>query len=294
MTSGADRPQPRSTRVQRLVLLGHPVAHSLSPTFQNAALEAAGYPVRYEAVDVLWHELALTLGQLSRNGGAGNVTVPHKRAAVAWCDEVTELARTVGAINTFWVEDGRLHGDNTDVAGAAAALREVLAARGDVVPPEKVALLGAGGASAAFVAAVARVLPYARVVVWARRPDKAGALGAVAPGRVAVAESLDAALGGAGLVVNATPLGLRADDLLPCPVAALPPRAAVLDLVYGSDETAWVRAARRAGHVAADGLTMLVEQGAAAFERWFGHAPDRDAMWGAVHARTGRARPGDP
>ena len=277
--------------MQRLVLLGHPVSHSLSPTFQNAALDAAGYAVRYETEDVRSDDLGVTLAQLSRQGGAGNVTVPHKRAALEWCDAVTDVARRVGAVNTFWADAGRLVGDNTDVAGAAAALREVLAARPHAVTPDKVALLGAGGAAAAFVAAATRVLPAARVVVWARSAGKAEALGAVAPGRVAVAASLGAALGGAGLVVNATPLGLRADDPLPCPAASLPPGASVLDLVYGVDETAWVRAARRAGHAAADGLTMLVEQGAAAFACWFGHEPDRVAMWRAVEARTGRRGP---
>jgi shikimate dehydrogenase len=82
--------------------------------------------------------------------------------------------------------------------------------------------------------------------------------------------------------VNATPVGMR-DDEHPVPIAALPPGAAVFDLVYRAHETAWVRAAREAGHRAADGEGMLVEQGALAFERWFGVPPDRNAMWKAMH-----------
>ena len=94
--------------------------------------------------------------------------------------------------------------------------------------------------------------------------------------------SIDAALDGASLVVNATPLGLREDDAFPVPIEALPRDSAVFDLVYHPTETRWVRAAREAGHWAADGRGMLVEQGALAFERWFGIAPDRNVMWTAM------------
>ena len=99
---------------------------------------------------------------------------------------------------------------------------------------------------------------------------------------VEVVDSVEHALAGAALVVNATPVGLK-DDALPVPVSALPPDAAVFDLVYRANETAWVRAAREAGHRAADGEGMLVEQGALSFERWFGVTPDRGAMWRALH-----------
>jgi shikimate dehydrogenase len=97
-----------------------------------------------------------------------------------------------------------------------------------------------------------------------------------------VAASPEEALEGAMLVVNTTPVGMR-DDHLPVPIELLPPGAAVFDLVYRSSETAWVTAARAAGHRASDGMGMLVEQGALAFTRWFGVEPDRDAMWRAMH-----------
>jgi shikimate dehydrogenase len=99
---------------------------------------------------------------------------------------------------------------------------------------------------------------------------------------VEVASSLSAALSDATIVVNATPIGLR-DGAFPIPVEQLPPECAVFDLVYTRGETAWVTAARRAGHRATDGEGMLIEQGAIAFERWFGIAPDRNAMWKAIH-----------
>ena len=281
---------PPPTRPERLVLLGHPVAHSLSPAFQNAALDAAGLTLRYEAVDVVPDHLARTFVELRRARAAGNVTVPHKAAVADACDILTELASTVGAVNTFWcADDGALVGDNTDVAGATAALHAFGSPDRHGVSP-RIAMLGAGGAAAAVVAAATATWPAASLTVWARGAARAAALADRFPGRVSIATTLSAALDGAQLVLNATPLGL-ADDALPCAIKALPPNAAVLDLVYGRAETAWVRLARSAGHAAQDGLLMLVEQGAAAFSRWFSREPDRARMWAAVEERTGRPRP---
>src|SRR6185503_21322356 len=98
--------------------LGHPVVHSLSPTFQNAALQAAGIHVRYEPVDVAPHDLETVIAQLRGEGVAGNVTVPFKERMHDACDVLAPLAERVGAVNTFWVTgDGDLVGDNTDVHG---------------------------------------------------------------------------------------------------------------------------------------------------------------------------------
>lgn len=291
MTASAVVQSGGSTGIGRLVLLGHPVEHSLSPTFQNAALHAAGYSLRYQALDVAPPDLGAALARMRALHAAGNVTVPHKRTVAAACDRLTDVARAVGAVNTFWFDGERLVGDNTDVAGAADAIRAAWGGNAVARPLRRIALLGAGGAAAAVVVAVAEAAPSARVVVWSRRPSAAAELRNIAPPRVEVAENLEKALGTADLVVNATPLGLRANDPPPCSVGALPAHAAVLDLVYGPNETPWVREARAAGHRGADGLLMLVRQGAAAFERWFGHAPDEGAMWRAVEVRTGRTRP---
>ena len=103
----------------RLVLLGHPVAHSASPRFQNAALRAAGIPLLYEALDVTVEELDATLQALALVNGAGNVTIPHKETVAGRCVRLTPLASRCGAANVFWHEDHILCGDNTDVAGAA-------------------------------------------------------------------------------------------------------------------------------------------------------------------------------
>jgi shikimate dehydrogenase len=132
------------------------------------------------------------------------------------------------------------------------------------------------------VCAAAEQWGNVRVRVLARTTGRAQRLASRFPDVASVASSVEEALEGAALVVNATPLGMRDGDELPVPTQELPPDAAVVDLVYRAGETAFVHAARARGLRAVDGLPMLVEQGALAFERWFGVAPDREAMWRAV------------
>ena len=264
-------------RPGRLVLIGHPVAHSLSPTFQNAALRRAGLPLEYEALDVPPSSLLATLDALVASRTAGNVTIPHKRTAYARCDTRTPIADRVGAVNTFWTDGARLCGDNTDVGGFQAAVTGQL----QRAPSGVMTLVGAGG-SAAAVCAAAELWGGIEVRVVSRTPASAHALAHRFPRVVRAFGDLELALTNSSLVVNATPLGMVDDDALPAPINILPPDALVVDLVYRAGGTEWVRAARAAGHTAIDGLAMLIEQGALSFERWFGVAPDRDAMWDAV------------
>lgn len=262
-------------RPARLVLLGHPVGHSLSPRIQNAALRSAGIPLEYVALDVAPDNLSAILDEMIATRTAGNVTIPHKEA-VAVRASLTPLAQRVGAVNTFWVDGPTLHGDNTDVHGFDATVRALLGAP----PSGRVAVLGAGGSAAAVLAAT-EGWHAASAVVHARTAERAERLCSRFPRLARPATSLDDALEGASLVVNATPVGL-ADDRHPVPIERIPPGAAVVDLVYRVGGTAWSRAARDQGHRACDGLPILVEQGAAAFERWFGISADRAAMWSAL------------
>jgi shikimate dehydrogenase len=257
----------------RLVLLGHPVSHSLSPAFQNAALRAAGIPLVYEALDVPPGALDAVLPLLREARAAGNVTVPHKTAFAARCDELTGVASRVGAVNTFYHAGSALVGENTDVDGFRAMATAML---GDAPRGLRVALLGAGGAAAA-ACAVIEEWEGCRVVAYARGLERLEALMARFPGLVTAAPTPAAAARDADVVVNTTPVGLR-DAAMPMALEDLPRDAAVMDLAYRAGETPWVRAARAAGHRAADGLDMLLEQGAVAFERWFGIAPDRTVM----------------
>lgn len=261
----------------RLVLLGHPVAHSLSPRMHDAALRAAGLALEYEAWDVTPARVPDALATLKHLAGAGNVTVPHKATVHALCDRLTASAEHVGAVNTFRHEDGALVGENTDVAGFQALAELVL---GSEPRGHRIALLGAGGAAAAVCTAVSD-WQGSRIVVHSRTPDRPGSLRARFAGLVSVAASVDEAVRDADVVVNATPVGLHGDDQ-PVPVRALRRDAVVMDLAYRVGETPWVRAAREAGHVAVDGLEMLIAQGARAFEWWFGITPDVDRMRDAV------------
>ena len=262
-------------RPSRLVLLGHPVGHSLSPRIQGAALRSAGIPLDYRALDVAPADLAATLDALIAEGAAGNVTIPHKEA-VAGRASLTPLAQRAGAVNTFWVEGGALHGDNTDVAGFDAAVRALLGGP----PTGAMALIGAGGAAAAVLAA-AEQWGGITALVHGRSPERVARLCARFPGVARPAASLEAAVANARIVVNASPIGM-AGDAHPVALDLVPAKAAVVDLVYRPGGTSWSREAAGRGHRASDGLPMLVEQGAAAFERWFGIRADRAAMWRAL------------
>jgi shikimate dehydrogenase len=269
-----------SEQPTRLVLVGHPVSHSASPKFQNAALEAADLPQRYEAIDVTPADLAAVLRSLRDERVAGNVTVPHKESAFAACDETTAQARRVRAVNAFAVRDGRLVGHNTDIEGVKVAVEALL---GSSPQGKLVGVIGAGGAAAAVLAAV-EAWAGCRAVIANRSRKRADELAARFS---SIARSTDTATLGreADIVINATALGLRPADELPVDLLALRAGVPVLDLVYGPDETRLVREARAAGHPAADGMSMLVAQGAAAFAWWFGRQPDLEVMWRALGRR---------
>ena len=261
------------THPGRLVLLGHPVSHSLSPVFQNAALRAANIPLVYEALDVEAGELRSVLRELKESKAAGNVTIPHKTAVHASCDKVTDIAARVGAVNTFWFEAGKLHCDNTDVGGFDAAVKALL---GGEPADARIVLLGSGGAAAAVLTAVER-WQNARVTIVSRNAEKTRKLARRFRDVARVETALEKTVGDATLIVNATPIGQH-DDEQPMDVRALSSSTAVFDLVYRRGGTPWVKAARKKGCPAADGLPMLLEQGALSFQRWFGIEPDREAM----------------
>jgi shikimate dehydrogenase len=217
-----------------VALLGHPVAHSLSPRMQNAAFAARGLDWLYVAFDV--EDVASAIAALRALGFAGaNVTIPHKETAAAACDEAEGEA-----VNTLVFRDGRALGFNTDL--------EIL--RG--IQSERAVLIGGGGAAKALLPA----LPAA-TRVFTRRGDWPP-----------VAD-------GADLIVNATPVQ---DELLVEPEAG----QTVVDLAYGDEETALVRAARARGCEVVDGREALVRQGAASFRHWTGVEPPIEIMRAAL------------
>jgi len=270
---------------ERLVLIGHPVSQSLSPSMHNAALEAMGSGIRYEALDILPENLGAVLSELSRTRCGGNFTIPHKKAAMQSMRVASDVAHHVGAVNTFWTDGyGGIDGDNTDVTGFDKAVQELI---GGMPAGIRVAVLGAGGAAAAALTAVDR-WEGATASVHARDLARAMSMRMRHSAVMRVCSMRDPCLGDADLVVNATPIGMGTDDV-PVDLTQLKPGAAVFDMVYGRDETRFVRAARESGHHAMDGLRMLLHQGVAAFNIWFGEEPPADVMWSALLAATGRA-----
>ena len=270
---------------ERLALIGHPVSQSLSPAMQNAALAASGRSMRYETIDVLPDDFEATLRDFVANGGVGNITIPHKLHAFRCMDACTEPANKCGAVNTFWRDDySRLCGHNTDVAGFAAMVQELL---GEVPNNVRVAVLGSGGAATAVLTAISD-WPGVTATVHGRDLARASAARMRHSVVVRVASMRDPLIAQADIVVNATPVGMSSDEH-PVNLDRIAPAATVIDLVYAPGETSWVREARSRGHRAADGLSMLLHQGVAAFECWFGEEPDQSAMKVALAQAAGRS-----
>jgi shikimate dehydrogenase len=265
-----------SAKTRLLTVIGDPVAHSLSPAMHNAAFRALGLDAVYVALRVPAKSLAQVLAMQTVTQGAGNVTVPHKEAVERSVTRKTDVCARVGACNTFWIEDGALVGDNTDVFGVTAALAKLGA-------PGKGArwlIIGTGGSARATAVAAAdlgatlfvRSRDSTRAKDFATWSNQIGVATQVANGAVEV-----------DVAINATPLGLAGHDPLPVDVNHIPGVQKALDLVYAPGETRWVHALRERGIDAADGREMLVQQGAAAFERFFaGTTAPREVMRAAV------------
>ncbi|RBP16377.1 shikimate dehydrogenase [Roseiarcus fermentans] len=261
-----------SARV-RAGVAGWPVAHSRSPLIHGFWLERLGIEGAYERFPVPPGAFAAFAAEIGRNGLVGsNVTVPHKEAAFAACDRRTPTAEALGAVNTLWREDGRLWGDNTDVAGFLANMDEAAPGWAD---RRSALVIGAGGAARAIVhALVSR--GFERVVLVNRTRSRAEALSAAfgAPVVVAGWDNLPELLPGADCLVNTSTLGMAGQPPLAIDLRTLPPDAVVSDIVYVPLRTSLIEAARARGLRTVEGLGMLLHQAAPAFERWFGRRPE--------------------
>lgn len=284
-----------STRV--VGVIGDPIAHTRSPAMHNAAFRELGLDWVYLPFRVGADDVAAAIEGARALGLRGlNVTVPHKEAVLPHLDRLSARARACRAVNTIvFHEDGSNSGDNTDVPGLDRALLEagLPRRRGDVA-----VLLGAGGSARAAVAALGA---RARcVVIAARRPERARALarqlrGAV-PARLVAIDLAELApghasgrdvLARASVVVNATSLGLHGETFVPLDVDATPARCLFYDLVYTRARTPFLAPAARRGRPTANGLGMLLHQGAAAFTAWTGRRAPVEVMRRAL-VRSGR------
>jgi len=247
-------------------VIGDPVSHSKSPAMHAAAYRELGLDLSYRAVRVPVGEVRAALLHLRTLGYRGvNVTVPHKAEALAACEQVEDLARRIGAVNTIRL-DG-LVGRNTDGPGFLRSL--------PVKEPGLAVILGAGGSAAAVAVALADV--GWKVEIYNRTRSRAESLAALIGG--AVRE--DAAVAGADLVINATSAGLLGSGLS-IDWAGVRPSAHAVDLMYGAEPSPFMREALQNGLTAQDGRGMLMEQGALALEWWLGVPAPREAMLRAI------------
>jgi shikimate dehydrogenase len=279
---------------KRVVLIGHPVAHSLSGAMHEAAFAAARIDARYELWDRVPIALADAVEEVRGDEFLGaNVTIPHKERVVPLVDRLTEEAQATGAVNTLTREGRRLIGHNTDVPGFEVALDHLV---GRQKMPRQAVVLGAGGGARAIVFGLVRA-GFQRVVVFNRHLHRAEGLVRhfarsaahmelrAMPWHASVIES---EIAKTKLLINATSIGLTGDE---SPVAAesLVPDLLVLDLIYR--RTRLLRDADAAGCRVMDGEIMLLHQGAAAFSLWTGQEAPLDVMSTALaEARAGGVR----
>ena len=258
-----------------LGIIGYPIGHSMSPVFQQAALDACGVDAQYLAYQVAPDEVEDFVNGLRQPGIMGiNVTVPHKLAVMPFLDEIDDWATEAGAVNTIVNRQGRLTGHNTDGYGFLRALRE----GADFEPAgRRTLILGAGGAARGVVLALARE-GVGDLTIANRTPERAENLAQLAHGRNVPVRAialpgpeLVEAAASAQLIVNCTTIGMThgpREGETPLPGEAIPPTALVNDLVYNPLETPLLREAAQAGARTLGGIQMLVYQGAASFEMW--------------------------
>ncbi|MEN6429528.1 MAG: shikimate dehydrogenase [Coriobacteriales bacterium] len=278
-------------------LVGWPIERSLSPAMHNAAYDALGFnwvylpfPIKDGAGLVRFIDAVRSLPFVGFN-----VTMPHKQAMLGLCDEVALFAQMAGAVNTVHCVDDHLIGYNTDGRGLIEALETEAAFNAE---GKRVALIGAGGAAGAAMVALV-LAKAAHVTVINRDESRAQAMLERMEGYmrqttadvVALNGSASAAVSSADLVINATPVGMKADDPSPVPTTWFAPGQVVCDMVYQQPSTALLAGAAAAGASTVGGLSMLVAQGALAIDIWSESAQTsapRDVMRAAAEEAFGK------
>lgn len=289
-----DRPSGRETdlprgapgEVPRFAVFGQPIAHSQSPAIHLRFAAQFGLSLRYDAIEASPERFPDSLAVFAAHGGRGaNVTLPLKQAAVALCVELSDAARIAGAVNTLTRRGAAWRGDNTDGEGL---VRDITSHHGLDLRSRRVLMLGAGGAAHGVAPALLDA-GIAELVIANRHAERADALAdrIGQPGRANSHYWND--LGNAGafdLIVNATSAG-RGQAGLELPASLLGARCLCYDLNYGEAAIAFLAWARSGGASHAfDGLGMLIEQAAVAFELWHGKQPDTEPVHAAFQARA--------
>lgn len=280
----------RLTPPARLSVFGEPVAHSASPPMHNAALRERNHQLQYVRILVRPEELPEALRNLSSDEFIGtSLTIPHKQASLPFMDQVSREARLMGAINTVAVRDGKLHGYNTDGPGLSAAILEEF---GIPLKERRVLILGGAGGAGRAITVQCALEGSPSVIIANRNKEKGDLLAQEIQEHLdfpissipMTAESLGLAMKSADLIVNATPLGMKAGDPSPLPEGLLTKDHLVYDTVYSGGETTLLRQARSAGARCAGGFSMLLHQGALQNELWFGAPAPLETMREALQS----------
>ncbi len=285
------RAWPREQPPLHLAVLGDPVAHSASPTMHNAALAECGIDARYTRLHIRADELAETFRLLAARDFIGvNCTIPHKFAALALVDRADDHARRIGVVNTVVVENGKLAGYNTDGPGLVRAVRAEL---GVDLRDLRVMVLGAGGGAGRAIAMQCAIEKCPRIALINRTLEKLPPLreelAALIPGdHVAIdnfdSGALEAQLAETDLVINCTSVGMKPDEPSPIPADLLASRHLLFDTIYTAARTPLLRAGDAVGARGANGLAMLLHQGALSFEIWFQRSAPIETMRAALIA----------
>jgi shikimate dehydrogenase len=280
----------RMTPPARLCVFGDPVAHSASPPMHNAALLAQERDLQYVRIRVAAEELPQSLGNLASAGFLGaSLTIPHKQTSLSLMQEVSREARLMGAVNTVQVVDGTLHGHNTDGPGLSAAIHEEF---GVALRELRVLILGGAGGAGRAITVQCALEGCAAISVANRNPAKGESLAAEirdSLGKEVTSIALDPEelrphLFSVDLIINATPLGMKAADPSPLAEGMLSSTHLVYDTVYSGGETALLKQARQSGSRCAGGFSMLLHQGALQNSLWFGELAPIEIMRGALRS----------
>jgi len=273
----------------QLGLTGYPLGHSLSPKIHTAALKTCGLEGTYSLFPIhpddqqRLNDLLIRVRTGEIRGL--NVTIPHKQDVIEFLDELTPMAKAIGAVNTIYFRDNKLIGDNTDAPGFLSDMKKCIGDR-ELGIGKSVLVLGAGGSARAVVYAL--VHDSWEITVASRRIEQAQELASRFERVKAVELNLQTfQLSNVQLVINTTPLGMKPQiDHSPLPEnLSLPSNIFIYDLVYNPRETKLVRDARSQGVSATTGLGMLIEQAALSFELWTGCSPSRETLYTAVESQ---------
>jgi shikimate dehydrogenase len=259
----------RTDMTQKMGIIGWPLGHTMSPTLHNFLFERHGLDAKYEVWPTQPEELEAFVSRVREEKIQGvSVTIPHKQAVMKHLDGMSFRAKSVGAVNTLFWEDGQLFGENTDVTGLIAPLRALQK------QPETALVLGAGGAARAAVAGL-NELEIESVFIANRTRSKAETIAHDLAARVVDWEKRQTTT--PDLIINTTPLGMAGDmqDMTPWP-GEFPSGCVVYDIVYNPLRTRLLREAEQSGCLIIEGLEMFLQQGLAQFRLWTGQEPDPD------------------